>query len=155
VLLCWSASILRVECPFYLNSYGHAAENSQETCRAVLRIATAGYRADVLNNDVWTRKAQDFCRTIRFDVSRSCASHVEKQLIAYYIDRHWLFDEDNCSSTSIELSQHTSLRDVLPSPPPAIITVNKLRMCSDCSAFYDQFCNYFMNANVQIMCVGR
>jgi hypothetical protein len=134
---------------------GIGSENSQETCRAVLRIATAGNRADVLNNDVWTREAQDLCRTIRFDVSRSCASHVEKQLIPYYIDRHWLFDEDDCSSTSIKLSRHTSLRDVLPSPPPAIITVDKLRMCSDCSTFYDPFCNYFMNANVQIMRVGR
>ncbi|PVH68228.1 HET-domain-containing protein [Cadophora sp. DSE1049] len=98
-----------------------------------------GHRADVLNNEIWTRKAQDLCRIIRFDVSRSCASHVEKQLIAYYMDRHWIFDEDDCSSASMESSQHTSLRDVLPSPPPAIITVNKMRMCSDCSAFYDQF----------------
>ena len=120
------------------------SENSQETCRAILRIATAGHGADVLNNDIWTRKAQDLCRTVRFDVSRSCASHVEKQLIAYYIYRPWLFDEDDCLSTSMELSQHTSLRAVLPSPRPAIITVNKLRICSDCLVFYDQFCNYFM-----------
>jgi hypothetical protein len=114
-----------------------------------------GHRADVLNNEIWTRKAQDLCRTIHFDVSRSCASHVEKQLIAYYMDRHWIFDEDDCSSASTESSQHTSLRDVLPSPPPAIIMVNKLRMCSDCSAFYDQFCNYFMNVKVRIICVGE
>ena len=114
-----------------------------------------GHRADVLNNEIWTRKAQDLCRTIRFDVSRSCASHVEKQLIAYYMDRHWIFDEDDCSSTSMDSSQHTSLRDVLPSPPPAIITVNKKRMCPDCLAFYDQFCNYFMNVRVPIICVGE
>jgi len=137
-----------------------------------------GHRADVLNNGIWTGKAQDLCRTIGFDVSRSRASHVEKQLIAYYMDRHWIFDEDDClstsmeslqvtslrywisdeddcSSASIESSQVTSLRDVLPSPPPAIITVNKLRMCPDCSAFYDQFCDYFKNVNVQIICVGE
>ena len=42
----------------------------------------------------------------------------------------------------MQSSQYTSLRNVLPSSPPAIITVNKLRMCSDCSAFYDQFCKY-------------
>jgi hypothetical protein len=161
---------------------GMGLENSQETCRAVLLIATAylvadptesctptkkptllshsgssysqGHKADVLNNDIWTRKAQDLCRTIRFDVSRNYASH-EKQLIAYYMDRHWMFDEDDCSSASMESSQHTSLRDVLPSPPPAIITVNKLRMCSDCSPFYDQFCNYFMNVKIRIICVGE
>ncbi|MCJ1422392.1 hypothetical protein MMC29_000272 [Sticta canariensis] len=114
-----------------------------------------GHRADVLNNEIWTRKAQDLCKTIRFDVSRSCASHVEKQLIAYYMDRHWIFDEDDFSSTSMDSSQHTSLRDVLPSPPPAIITVNKKRMCPDCLAFYDQFCNYFMNVRVPIICVGE
>ena len=33
-------------------------------------------------NEIWTGKAQDLCRTIGFDVSRSCVSHVEKQLIA-------------------------------------------------------------------------
>lgn len=114
-----------------------------------------GHRSDVLNNEIWTGKAQDLCRTIGFNVSRSCASHVEKQLIAYYMDRHWIFDEDDCSSTSMWSLQVTSLRDVLPSPPPAIITVNKLRMCSDCSAFYDQFCNYFMNVKIRIICVGE
>jgi len=87
--------------------------------------------------------------------SRICASHVEKQLIAYYMDRHWIFDEDDCSFASIESSQVTSLRDVFPSPPPTLITVNKLRMCSDCSAFYDQFCDYFKNVNVRIICVGE
>lgn len=125
----------------------------------VIRSAMSGYsqgqRADVLNNEIWTRKAQDLCRTIHVNVSRSCASHVEKQLIAYYMDWHWIFNENDCSSASMESSQHTSLRDVLPSPPPAIITVNKLRMCSDCSAFYDQFCNYFMNVQVRIICVGE
>jgi Ankyrin repeats (3 copies) len=136
-----------------------------------------GHRADVLNNEIWTGKAQDLCRTIGFDVSRSCASHVEKQLIAYYMDRHWIFDEDDCSarmeplqftrlrhwisdeedcsSASMESSQVTSLRDVLPSPPPAIITVNKPGMCSDCSAFYDRFRDYFKNVNVRIICVGE
>ena len=114
-----------------------------------------GHRADVLNNGIWTGKAQDLCRTIGFDVSRSCASHVEKQLIAYYMDRHWIFDEDDCSSASTESSQVASLRDVLPSPPPAIITVNKLRMCSDCSAFKKQFSNYFINVKIRIICVGE
>jgi hypothetical protein len=114
-----------------------------------------GHRADVLNNEIWTEKAQDLCRIIGFNVSRSFASHVEKQLIAYYMDRHWIFDEDDCSSASMESSQHTSLRNVLPSPPPAIITVNKLQMCSDCSKFYDQFCNNFMNVKVRIVCVGE
>ncbi|KAL5344821.1 hypothetical protein ACLOAV_010218 [Pseudogymnoascus australis] len=71
-----------------------------------------GHRADVLNNEIWTGKAQDLCRTIGFDVSRSCASHVEKQLIAYYMDRHWIFDEDACLSANIESSpQYTSLRE--------------------------------------------
>jgi hypothetical protein len=138
-----------------------------------------GHRADVLNNEIWTRKAQDLCRTIGFDVSQSFASHVEKQLIAYYMDRHWIFDEDaclfagiespsqfpslcdsisdegDCSSTSAELLQVKSLRNVLPSPPPAIITVNKLQKCSSCSKFYDQFCNYFKSVRIQIICVGE
>ncbi|XMA13069.1 hypothetical protein WAI453_005860 [Rhynchosporium graminicola] len=43
-----------------------------------------------------------------------------------YMDRHWMFDKDDCASASMESSQHVSLRDVLPSLPPAIITVNKL-----------------------------
>lgn len=113
------------------------------------------HRADVLNNEIWTRKAQDLCKIIRFDVSRSCASHVEKQLIAYYMNRHWIFDENDCSSTSMNSSQHTSLRDVLSSSSPAIITINKKRMCSDCLTFYDQFCNYFMNVRVSITCVEK
>jgi hypothetical protein len=47
-----------------------------------------GYRVDVLNNEIWTGKAQDLCRVIRFDVSRGSASYVEKQFIAFYMDRH-------------------------------------------------------------------
>lgn len=115
-----------------------------------------GHRADVINNGIWTGKAQDLCRTIGFDVSRSCASHVEKQLIAYYMDRHWIFDEDDFLSASmVSRPQVTSLRYFLPTPPPAIITVNKLRMCTDCSAFYNQFCSYFINIKIQIICVGE
>ena len=114
-----------------------------------------GYRPDILNNEIWTRKAEDLCRTIHFEVSPSYASHVEKQLIAYYMDRHWMFDEDDCSSASMESSQHIRLRDVLPSPPPAMITVNKSQMCSDCSNFYDQFCHHFTNVQIRIICVGE
>jgi hypothetical protein len=69
--------------------------------------------------------------------------------------RHGTSGEDDCSSASTESSQVTSLRDFLPSPPPAIITVNELRMCSDCSAFYDHFFDYFINVKVQIICVGE
>ncbi|KAL7923122.1 hypothetical protein ACQKWADRAFT_291272 [Trichoderma austrokoningii] len=114
-----------------------------------------GYRQDVLNNEIWTRKAEDLCRTIHFEVSSGYASHVEKQLIAYYMDRHWIFDEDDCPSGSMESLQHTRLRDVHPSPPPALITVNKSGMCPDCSNFYDQFCRYFTNVEVRIICVGE
>ncbi|KFA81224.1 hypothetical protein S40288_07887 [Stachybotrys chartarum IBT 40288] len=114
-----------------------------------------GYREDVLNNEIWTRKAEDLCRTINWEVSPSYASHVEKQLIAYYMDRHWIFDEDDCPSADMESSQHTRLHDILPSPPPATITVNKLRMCPDCSGFYDRFRHHFMNVQVRIICVGE
>lgn len=116
--------------------------------------SSQGHRADVLNNGIWTRKAQDLCRTIYFDVLQSHALYVEKQLIAYYMDRHWIFDGDDSLSASMGSSQYISLRDVFLNLPPVIITVNKLRMCYDCSAFYDQFCNYFINLNVRIVCVG-
>jgi hypothetical protein len=63
---------------------------------SVMRGYSQDHRAAVLNKEIWTGKAQDICRTIGFEVSRSYASHVEKQLIACYKDRHWIFDEDAC-----------------------------------------------------------
>ncbi|OBT41940.1 hypothetical protein VE00_07462 [Pseudogymnoascus sp. WSF 3629] len=107
-----------------------------------------GHRQDVLNNEIWTEKAQKLCRMIGFDDSQSYASHVERQLIAYYMDRHhWIFEEDGCSSSSFLA--------VLPSPPPAIITVNKLQECSNCLAFKAKFHEYFSNPPVKIVCVGE
>ena len=95
-----------------------------------------GNRADVLSNEISTEKVRKLCQIINYNISRSFVSHVEKQPIAYYIDRHWIFDQDGCATA--DSNGLESLRDVLPIPPPAIIKVNKEPMRSDCLAFYNK-----------------
>ena len=51
------------------------------------------------------------------------------------MDKHWLFSED----TNLEPWEEQEMRDALPCPPPALITVNKLYMCDDCEAFVAAF----------------
>lgn len=88
-------------------------------------------RSDVLDNGIWTTKAQQLGQRIGHPISNSFASHVEKQLLAYYIDKHWLLDQD----TDLESADEEKLRALLPRPPRALITVNKPSMCPDCRAF--------------------
>jgi hypothetical protein len=108
-----------------------------------------GHRKDVVNNEIWTKKAEELCQKIGYKVSPSFASHVEKQLIAYYMDKHWLFSED----TNLEPWEEQEMRDALPSPPPALITVNKLYMCDDCEAFVAAF-KKKLDVPIRISCVG-
>lgn len=105
-----------------------------------------GYRHDILDNEIWAEKAQKLPRMIRFNDSQSYASHVERQLIAYYMDRHhWIGDD--CSSSCYPA--------VLPSPPPAIITVNKLQECGNCMAFMAKLHKNLSNPPVRIVCMGE
>jgi hypothetical protein len=48
----------------------------------------------VLSNEIWTKKAEELCQRIGCKISSSFASHIEKQLIAYYMDKYWLFGKD-------------------------------------------------------------
>jgi hypothetical protein len=108
-----------------------------------------GHRKDVLNNEIWTKKAEELCQRIGYKVSSSFASHVEKQLIAYYMDKHWLFSKD----TNLEPWEEREMRDALPNSPPAVITVNKPCMCNDCKAFIAAFRKKF-DVPIRISCVG-
>ncbi|KAL2075078.1 hypothetical protein VTL71DRAFT_20 [Oculimacula yallundae] len=112
-----------------------------------------GSETNVLDNRKWTKKAQELCRIIDFDDNLSYASHVEKQLIAYYMDKHWIFEEDACSSPDAKYiwSHDRSLRDVLPRPPPATITVSKSEMCWNCSSFFEQFSKRFGDDKIDIL----
>ncbi|KAF2762481.1 ankyrin [Pseudovirgaria hyperparasitica] len=117
--------------------------------------AMSGYsqtsREDTLNNKIWTRRAKQLCARIGHDVSESYASHVEKQLVAYYMNRHYIFkyeDEESIGVTS-------ELEAVLPTNlPRGCITVSRDAMCPDCQEFYKLFQRSFLKVPLTVHCVG-
>lgn len=108
------------------------------------------YRNDVLDNGLWTTNTEDLCARVGHITQKSFASHVEKQLIAYYMDCHWLFDDDEGV-----LEGERSLRDVLPTPPPAIITLDKGESCWDCLDFVEKIRGQSGEVPIRIVCVGN
>ena len=103
-----------------------------------------GYRKDVLNNEIWGPKAEELCQRIGHSDNAGPASHVEKQLMAYYLERHYLFDDDRCLLDSETWSDDglgvsVNWLDALPCLPDAIITVSKDEKCFDCLGFESGF----------------
>ncbi|KAK5721284.1 hypothetical protein LTR17_014746 [Elasticomyces elasticus] len=90
---------------------------------------------EVLDNSEWTEKALKFCRLIGHNTTKSFASHVEKQLVAYLFDRHCLGEEDY---GAMEPDDVMALQEMMPPSLPVgtIIAVSKDSLCSDCVEFF-------------------
>jgi hypothetical protein len=114
-----------------------------------------GHRQDVLNNAVWTRKAKSLCKKLGCNAKDSFSSHVEKQLVAYYLEKHVLSKKEDMYEDTQDYEILEGSRGVLLHPPPAIITVNKNAMCSECNDFWQQFKVVFMDIPLRIVCVGQ
>ncbi len=108
-----------------------------------------GYRQDVLNNEIWTRKVMLLCKKMKFQTSESFLSHVEKQLVAYYMDKHWYKDV-------WDTDKNKEWKTLTPaSLPPAVITVNKNYACDDCEAFLRRLRVVYGDVPVRVVCVGQ
>lgn len=85
---------------------------------------------NVLDNAEWIAKAGEICDLVGHKAEKSYASHVEKQLIAYYLDRHAIFVETDPVRA---VALHTV------TPPhqnvKGTITVSKEKACFDCERF--------------------
>ena len=95
----------------------------------------------ILDNGHWTVKVRDICAAIGFDLHTDHrdpsfagsfhACHVEKQLLAYHIDRHFFWGLERGDPDVVELER--KLRP-LGYPPKAYVVVNR-PVCVDCDAF--------------------
>lgn len=80
----------------------------------------------VLDNAKWTEEVMDLGRRLNVPVEQSYASHVEKQLLAFYVSKHVLLDDE-----------HMELQKVKPPglPVGATIVVSKDKVCQNCRDF--------------------
>ncbi|KAL8657130.1 MAG: hypothetical protein Q9226_002226 [Calogaya cf. arnoldii] len=80
----------------------------------------------ILDNAKWTAEVMELGRKLKIPVAQTYASHVEKQLLAYYVSKHILLDDE-----------HLGLHDGKPRDPPvrATIVVSKDEVCLDCQIF--------------------
>ena len=132
---------------------------------------------DVLNNAEYTKMAAKICHTIGHRTDNFNASHVEKQLIAYYINHHVILERNeelklkrsqplqangntvnDCAEEMdiARVDELMSLRAVMPvhSKPYATITVSKTAMCPDCQIFIGKALEKF-NLPIKVSCVGN
>ncbi|KAL9628150.1 MAG: hypothetical protein Q9204_006077 [Flavoplaca sp. TL-2023a] len=80
----------------------------------------------ILDNAKWTAEVMNLGRRLNVPVEQSYASHVEKQLLAFYVSKHVLLDD--------ELDE---LQQVKPQGPPveAKLVVSKAEICHNCREF--------------------
>jgi hypothetical protein len=103
---------------------------------------------NVLDNNVWTDKAQLLRGFLGLPEDRSAASHVEPQLLAYLIDHHSLRLLPRSTETQelLEAMPTYSLRPV--------ITVSKTAFCQSCREMIELFKEQFPELGVTLHCVG-
>ena len=103
---------------------------------------------NVLDNDVWTNKAELLREILGLPEDKSAASHVEPQLLAYLLDRHYLRHPPNST-------EFRGLLDVMPTCSlRPVITVSKDTFCRSCWEMIGLFKEQFPELGVALHCVG-
>lgn len=89
----------------------------------------SGLDTTILDNERWTDEVLKLASHLNIEVLKSYASHVEKQLLAYYVSKHVLLD-----------GEFKDLHKVAPPELPAAakIVVSKDIVCQNCQIFIDQ-----------------
>lgn len=104
---------------------------------------------NVLNNAIWTKRAENLQALLGLPRDTYLASHVEPQLLAYILYRHSLHmleNEDHCRA----------LASVMPaSSLQCVITVSKPDLCGGCSSLFACFKQTFPDFNISFDCVGE
>ncbi|KAK3629090.1 hypothetical protein LTR56_006513 [Elasticomyces elasticus] len=96
----------------------------------------------LLNNRKWTDKSMKLCKWLKLDkwhtfatdqMYRGYVSHVEKQLAAYYIERHCLIDADKSATGANKLAELVQIQP--PHLPVACISISR-PICWHCKEFF-------------------
>ncbi|KAK5702453.1 hypothetical protein LTR17_022308 [Elasticomyces elasticus] len=104
---------------------------------------------NVLNNEVWTDKAETLRAMLHLPENRRAASHVESQLLAYLLDRHSLY-------TLTDRRERQELLSVMPTYSlRPMITVSKSEFCPFCRGLFERFRANFPAIGVTLQCVGE
>ncbi|KAL8898428.1 MAG: hypothetical protein Q9207_006706 [Kuettlingeria erythrocarpa] len=90
-----------------------------------------------LDNRYWTNQVLILARKLDVKVEKSYASHVEKQLLAFYVAQHVLLDAEDHKQRSRGEDMYLS-HVKPPKPPAAVIVVSKERVCDGCERFIDE-----------------
>lgn len=108
--------------------------------------AMSGYShtgwTNVLDNGMWTDKADDLRALLGLPKDKLAASHVEPQLLAYLLQRHSLQDRQELAS---------AMPTYILQP---IITVSKPDLCDQCLDLFQRFKDRFPGFGVVFHCVG-
>lgn len=104
---------------------------------------------NVLDNNIWTEKAQLLRVSLGLPKDKQAASHVEPQLLAYLLDRHSLENVD-------DFTEGRELLEVMPTYSlRPIITVSKPEFCDSCREMIGLFEGRFPELVVVLHCVGE
>ncbi|KAK1081895.1 hypothetical protein LTR48_007275, partial [Friedmanniomyces endolithicus] len=104
---------------------------------------------NVLDNSIWTDKAETLRAILDLPENRRAASHVEPQLLAYLLDRHSLH-------ALADRRERQELLSVMPTYSlRPIITVSKSEFCPFCRELFERFRANFPEFGVTLQCVGE
>ncbi|KAK1048882.1 hypothetical protein LTR74_017423 [Friedmanniomyces endolithicus] len=104
---------------------------------------------NVLDNTVWTEKAETLRAMLGLPKNRRAASHVEPQLLAYLLERHSLH-------AHADLGGRRELLSVMPTYSIwPIITVSKSEFCPFCQELFVRFRTNFPELGIILQCVGE
>ena len=104
---------------------------------------------NVLDNSIWTDKAETLRAILDLPENRRAASHVEPQLLAYLLDRHSLH-------ALADRRERQELLSVMPTYSlRPIITVSKSEFCPFCRELFERFRANFPEFGVTLQCIGE
>ncbi len=104
-----------------------------------------------LDNRRWTNLVLILARKVVVKVEKSYASHIRKQLLAFYVANHVLLDAEDKKHTFRGEDMYLS-HVKPPKPPAAVIVVSKERVCDDCERFMDDG-RGFIQVDVVVECI--
>ena len=105
---------------------------------------------NMIDNALWTDRADDLRKFVGLPRNRQMASHVEPQLLAYLVWHHLLHMLEYDAERLQNLAGAKPTYALTP-----VITVSKLAMCYECGQFFEAFKRRFVNEAVRFHCVGE
>lgn len=125
--------------------------------------AASGWRTDfsvddIIDNELWMRRVMELSTLIDYDLSADkydkatspgsfLASHAEKKLIAYYVDKHMVIPEVLINRVTPEkrgewTQEHMELQDLVQVQPGIPTVISRIcvsrAVCADCRRFVSQ-----------------